>query len=338
VKNVKGLQELQTLIGNTLKNIKPFSGETLILLSLFSWVMSLLITTPFVRDLLARIGWIFLTLGLGWVLSGVKYKFLGIVIYPGPWITGALTCAFIFHGWINDISIVITSWPLVSAAIATVPKILKHGFELFNPTYPDAAKLSTPRQEMVKLFLFCSILSCWLQFHFLLQAWLQDYPSLMADTFERSTFVYKLPTNTSDRSRGQVILNLLESALQDRLARRPWGEVERWLINVNQEIPSLTSSVMATIPHVKEDLQWRVEAQVLPGNPDYVLRMRTIWDGPSSRPGGYYLEKSCNVVQVLGSTVSGPIRTPGIANTPSTTVSQITCQPTEGPIWLQPLT
>lgn len=298
--------------------------------------MSLLITTEFVKDLLARIGWIFLTLGLGWILSKVKYKLLGIEIYPGPWITGALTCAFIFHGWITDVSIVITSWPLVSAAIATVPKILKNGFILFNPTYPEPQKLATDRQGMIKLILFCSILSCWLQFHFLLQDWLLDYPSLVADSFSRSTFVVSLPTNTPERPRGEVTLSLLESALTEQLSRRPWSEVEQWLLNVNQEIVNLEAAVTAQIPDTKEDDLWVTQAAVSPGNPDYILRLRAFWNGPSSQPGGYYLEKNCNVVEVLGTSLSAPISTPALTNTPTTTVGEISCQPTSEPIWVQP--
>jgi hypothetical protein len=336
VKNLKGLQELQTAIGNVLKNIKPFSGETLILLSLFSWVMSLLITTPFVKELLARIGWIFLTLGLGWILSKVKYKVLGIEIYPGPWITGALTCAFIFHGWINDVSVVITSWPIVSAAIATIPKILKNGFDVFNPTYPEPKKFASDRQGIVKLFLFCAILSCWLQFHFMLQDWLQNYPSVVADTFARSTFVVRLPTNTPARPRGETILTLLESALVDRLARRPWSEVELWLLDINQQMAVLETAVMAQIPDIEEEDQWNLQTQVSSGNPDYILRLRAFWNGPSSRPGGYYLEKTCSIVEVLGTNVAGPINAPAIANTPTTTVAQVSCQPTSEPIWIQP--
>lgn len=323
------MKDVTDFILKYFKDIKPFSGQTFILLSLFSWVMSLFVDNELVQDFLAWLGWLFLTIGVGWVLAGVKQNILGIDVYPGPWITGALACSFLSYGW-GNISLAVISWPIISALIATIPKFLKKGFDIVNPTL-DGKKYAGDRQEIVLLFLFSTILSCWLQFFFLLQNWLQDYPSLVADTFARSAFVVKVDASSGQNSRGVTLLNLAETILRERLETAPWGEVERWLFELDIEIEQLELDVKNRIPRVEEDRLWDLQGNVAPGNPDYILNMIAIWRGPSSRPGGYSLQKSCSIVQRSNRVTTTPGQTPTVI--PAPTSAQVVCEPVTGMMW-----
>jgi hypothetical protein len=294
-----------------------FSWQTLILLSLYSWGMSLLNSvlsdTEFVQDFLATMGWIFLTLGVGWALADVKFEFLGLTIYPGPWITGALTCTFLFEGVRDEFpALSFVSWPLISAAIAAVPKFLKRGPEF---KVPDAKG----RQELVILFLVSIILSCWFSFHFLLQDWLGDYPSILADRFDKSAFVI----NTARRlrvsdSRGVLILNLAETIVIDQLEGRSLAETELWLFNVESRVADIETQILQRISSLEENVLWSLEGSVSGDAPRYTLDLRSVWQGPSSYPEGYFLQKSCLITQQL-------VQNRPAASPP--TVSQVACGP-----------
>ncbi|MDX2215397.1 MAG: DUF5357 family protein [Oculatellaceae cyanobacterium bins.114] len=315
------MKEVIDFILKYFKDVKPFSGQTFILLSLFSWVMSLLVDNDIVRDFLAWLGWLFLTIGVGWVLAKVKQNILGIDIYPGPWITGALACSFLFYGW-SDISLAVISWPVISALIAIIPKFLKHGLDVVNPTL-DGKKYAIDRQEIVLLLLLSTIFSCWLQFFFLLQDWLQQYPSLVADEFTRSAFVIKVDPSDQN-SRGVTFLNLAETAVREQLESSPWSEVERWLFEADIEIAQLELEVKKRIPKTDEDRLWKLQGEVSAGNPGYVLTLRAVWRGPSSRPGGYYVQKVCSIVQRPNRVTANPGQNPTVI--PAATTTQVVCE------------
>ncbi|MBD2460023.1 DUF5357 family protein [Oscillatoria sp. FACHB-1407] len=326
------MKEVIDFITKYLKEVKPFSGQTFILLSLFSWLMSLLVDSEFVRDFLSWFGWLFLTIGIDWVLAGVKQNILGIDVYPGPWIAGALACSFLFYGW-SDVSLAAISWPIVSALIATIPKFLKKGLEVVNPTI-DGKKFAVDRQEIVLLLFFSAILSCWIQFFFLLQNWLQEYPSLMADEFTRSAFVVKVASSTQN-SRGVMFLNLAETALRERLEPAPWGEVERWLFETDIEIPRLEEEVRRRIPRAEEDRLWNLEGEVSAGNPGYALTLRAFWLGPSSRPDGYYAQKVCSITERPNRvTTTAPGQAPTVI--PAATATQVVCEQAVDLNWITP--
>ncbi|NJL22103.1 MAG: DUF5357 domain-containing protein [Leptolyngbyaceae cyanobacterium SM1_3_5] len=65
------------LIVNIWQRAKPpktFSWQTLLYLSIFSAVMSFLARTDYVKDALAALGWLFLTLSVAWALGGRKFR------------------------------------------------------------------------------------------------------------------------------------------------------------------------------------------------------------------------------------------------------------------------
>ena len=271
----------------------------LLLLSLFAWIMALLATGAVVTSILTTISWMFLTIGVGWALAGrtIVVPFFSVVLYPGPWVTGALFCVFVFVSWRDTIPpIAVISWPIVSAIIAAVPKFLKSGFQ---PHIPEPAV----RQELVVLLLTSLLLTCWLQFHFFLQGWMNQYPSISADNFNRSAFVTKLPTEMRRREMGVPLLNAAETRMREQLQGESWPQIERWLIDLQTQVQQIQAMALADVFDLAENSQvqerrfWRLQAlrpNQTARDPDtYEVIFQAAWSGPSSQPWGYYLQKSC---------------------------------------------
>lgn len=297
-------------VWNQIKPKSAFAWQTLILLSLFSWLMSLLTPTTFVKEALSSMGWLFLTLGVGWALSDKKIPiaFLDITLYPGPWVSGALTCIFLREGWKIPSSTAYILWPTISAIIASLSKFLKPGPTLAVPSRAG-------RQQIVLLLLSNAIVSCWFGFHFLIQDWLRQFPSVGNEDFSRSTFVNKMGSRSNQSSRGAAILDAAASQIATDLQSRPWAEVERWLLNINAGIAAIESQVKSGLADAEENQMWSLKGQVPPGLPQYTVVLQAVWQGPSAFANGYYLQKSCLVTRL-------PSLTAG---------AQVQCEPAIGP-------
>jgi hypothetical protein len=325
---VNQLKTIQKSFKDYTNDFKPFSWQTFVLLSLFSWIMSLLVTNDSLKEFLARMGLFFLTIAVWWATANYKISLFGLDIYPGPWITGALATLLIFQGWTDDPSVPLIVWPWISAFAAIFPKFLKHGSKLINPTEPNPEKLADDRFLVVRIFLFAAILSCWFQFHFLVQDWLRDYPSLTVEPPERSGFLVKIRTDNSPTiSRGVLMLNLAENDIASILSGLQWSAIERWLLNIRTEIVNLEANVKQQMPPARENVFWNLQAQVLPGQPGYVLQLRAVWRGPSLSLGGYYAEKSCQITPVVISSGSGTTGVPNSGSPAPNANGQFICQP-----------
>jgi hypothetical protein len=310
-------------VWDQLKPPQTLSWQTLILLSLFSWFLCLLVATPELQELLAWLGWLFLTGGVGWATGNTRVNLLGWMFYPGPWITGALTCVLLY-GWWNQASIAtaLISWPLISVAIAIIPRF----FPNLTFSLPDPAT----RQASILLALVGLLLSCWFRFHFLVQDWVITYPSLLADNFSRSAFVVRLNRETSAPPRGRLLLNVADPLLQGTLNGRRWSETEAWLYNLPDSLQTLQNQTLERVPEVPEDEFWEFRGTVpyQVRETEYVLNLSAVWSGPSSLPGGYAIEKLCVIRQVPTSltTLDG-------TNATAEPLTQVECQPTSDMIW-----
>ncbi|MBD0336102.1 MAG: DUF5357 family protein [Cyanobacteria bacterium Co-bin13] len=272
-----------------------FSWKTMIYLSLFSWLMSWLAfgleATRFTVMLLTSFSWLFLSFGVGWGLQANNVKLFGIPL--APWVAGAILCGFIF-GLIpgDQQELAIVSWPLISALIIIVPQFL---------TWDGNVKIPPPmtRQQVILIFLISLLLSSWLQFYFRLQNWFDDYPSLMAESFDGSGFVYRVPGRTAPLSDGVALLTLTESALQRELHNRPWSGVERWLLNINDQLVSLRREIRdRLVSPSREQRFWRIDVRPVTASNGYDLKLQAIWQGPTAEPNGYYLERTCQLTRV----------------------------------------
>jgi hypothetical protein len=304
------------------KQLQPptaFAWQTLILLSLFSWLMSVLAPTLYVREALSSMGWLFLTLGVGWGLSGKTFSipFLSLTLYPGPWVSGALTCIFLREGWGIPSSAAYVLWPTISAAIASVSKFLKPGPVLAIPN-------TAARQQIVFWLLSNMIISCWFGFHFLVQDWIRQYPSLLNENYSLSNFVVKVGAQRPTASRGVAILEAAASQLTTDLESRPWAEVERWLLNINSEMAAIETQVKAGLADAEENSLWSLRGQIPPNLPRYTVVLQAIWQGPSAFQGGYYLQRSCLITQTN--------RIPRSVTAPTRFGAQVRCEAVSEPL------
>jgi hypothetical protein len=242
-----------TSLSDNLKKVKVFSWQTLVGLSLFSWLVAFAVSNPDMRYLINWLGWLFLTLGVAWGTEKTKIEVWDLELYLGPWLTGALACGIVLPRYLpGTAEFYLTLWPLISVAIATAPLFLKYQFDLINPwitptNHKEAKSLPGDRQGFVNLALFGLLLSSWIQFHFLVQDWLTTYPSLLVDDFGRSGFVVKFPSRNPPVSLGARLLGQLQPVLEAEIGDKPWPEAEQWLQTIDQRRDQLWSQLQTSL-------------------------------------------------------------------------------------------
>lgn len=328
-----------------LKPPKAFSWQAIMWLTVFSYVMAGL-ATGFVQRLIASCGGILFILFVYWVTAAAaklriakKKKKAKTGLPLGPWITGALTSIYIFGINVNvgeyqlgiegistyllgidsgDLSsLTFISWPLISGVIAALPYILAVEFKVKKPSPAE-------RQYLVILFGSQLLISCWIQFYFVIQNWLVQYPSLLSDDFIHSSFVWKLPSaQVTVVSRGVSILEGMEVQLKEELNAKSWSEVEKSLLKVNHQklLKGIEYQAKQNSP-VAEDPLWKVTYKFSSRESgyDYNLDLQANWNGPRSspdtKPDYYSFTKSCRIKQVDGRS--------GLGSQP---IGNVECQP-----------
>mgnify|MGYP000166512362 CR=1 FL=1 len=275
-----------------IKIVKPpqfFAWKTGIIISFLIWVIALFAVGE-LKNILAFLSWLFLIIGTVWFAVENPLMVSGISI--SSWLPGGLICIFMFGSLSNQIpSIALVIWPTASGAIAVMREFVQPGAKF---------KIPPPRvcQKLLILFLSHVLISCWLQFNFFIQNWLQRYPSLLADDFSKSTFVVKIEVLSKANSRGAVILNSMESLLKTQINEKPWSEVEKWRINASKNIQILGEQAKKQLPSVEENAMWKFGEVFLPSNSGYNLELLVKWQGLGSMPDGYHLKKSCKIIPV----------------------------------------
>ncbi|HYW20910.1 MAG TPA: septal junction protein FraD [Nodularia sp. (in: cyanobacteria)] len=311
---------------------KAYSWQTFIYLSAFSWVFSFL-AVGYVKNIIAFLGWLFLIAGTAWYTTDDPLRVPGTFMPVGAVITGFLVSVFAFGNPEDVITPrTIVLWPTISAIITAIPDFIE------GTDTKTTAKLPQPeiRARNIVLVASCMLISCWIQFYFVMDNWLTQYPSLLTDNFERSTFVVRLAvpeiemqTQTKQKvqkvpENGVAILNALQTRVEKELNKAPWSQVERWLLDATKEVKNLgNQAINQKVAQNEERKLWRIEPRVANIKSGYTLDLLSIWDGPSSDPKGYYLQKSCRIEPIA---VSGTISTV----TPSAieeknTVAEIEC-------------
>jgi hypothetical protein len=296
--------------------INLFSWQTALMLSLFAWIVYIIVIDSNLEQFVALYGWGFLILGVDWFFLDDKddkkkptIPGLNIKLNIGPWITGALICLALlsYEVSLTRFSAALVAWPLVSVGVATFHKFLRPSFKpkLFRiPNDPEV------RQDLILLALLGALLSCWFQFGILLESLLDRYPSLAGDDFRNSAFVVRTsPTTTSQvPASGAALLNTAEAQIRDDLSGRSWIEVQRWLQQIDAQVPRLERQSIDRVygipARTAESQFWRLNADHENGFPNGILRLRLFWIGPSSQAGGYTLEKVC-LIQRAGLTAPG---------------------------------
>ncbi|WP_017297008.1 DUF5357 family protein [Nodosilinea nodulosa] len=312
----------QTLedLGKLLKPPRYFAWQTVIYISLFSWLMSLLAravsATEFTVGLLATLSWICLALGVGWALEANKVRPFGIPI--APWVSGGIVCIFLFGSWGGRwLQPALVVWPLVSFAVVAVPSLVSWDFSLKKPQ-------PFVRQQLALLFCLSLLFSSWFQFYFRIQAWVHDYPSLAADSVEHSAFVYRIPGQTTALSAGVTHLTVAEDLLREEVDNKPWPSVERWLLNLEGQRQLLRQQLHSQMSETSplEDPLWQLDFQPSTNGDGYTLKLWAVWSGPAASPNGYYLEKTCQLMPISRAGLAPENASPGYS---TTQWSNLTC-------------
>jgi hypothetical protein len=313
----------------------------MVLLSVFSYYMAMLASTSLLKDLLTNFGWIFLIVGVHWGTTSANQLRIGYDPniprdgFPvSPWITGALVSLYLFNfgAWTGEIrQEALIYYPTISALIAILPDFL--GEKPDGGLTFKKAPLDT-RQNIVVLVGTQLLLSCWFQFHFVTQDWLTQYPSVLVDNFNDSSFVVKFQPLTSEKPRGVLILDTMEPKLRQQLDGKPWPEVERLLLKEERLklVDKVQMQATKQVTAVDEDDLWQVTPNVSSRKGGgYNLNLQANWLGPRARPKNYSVVKPCQVTQVATparSPATKPINaSQGRAGTP---FSRFKCDPIKG--------
>jgi hypothetical protein len=290
-----------TQIRERLSKIKPFSWEATLLLSLFSWFVFLLVQGEWVKHLVSIFAWGFLIIGTDWALMGQKVTIplIGYSFQYVPWLTGAMACAALFSNdfIIRDWRSALTSYPIFAAGFMGYTKFIQNGLKW---QLPDPGG----RQDLVLSFLFCGLLSCWFQFHFLVQDIVQQYPNMLADEFDGSLFVTRLNPLRRPTTKAYALLDAAELTVRRELAGKTWVDAEAWLRNVDSVEAALSNQVIDQVygeqlPREKQLWQITADPTFNPAsNPTSVdLALRAKWLGASSRLDGYTFRRTCSIRQ-----------------------------------------
>jgi len=309
---------------------KAYSWQTLIYLSVFSWVLSFL-AVGYVKNLIAFSGWLFLIAGTAWYTTDDPLRVPGTFMPVGALITGFLVSVFAF-GHPEDVITprTIILWPTISAIITAIPEFIG------GDDTTTTAKIPEPqvREKIIILVSSCILISCWIQFYFVMNNWLTQYPSLMIDNFQRSTFVVRVAepetkTQAPEQNipkNGVTILDAVQKKVEQELNKTSWSEVERWLLEATTEVKKIGNKVInQKLGEYEERKLWRVEPRIanIKSGYGYKLDLLSIWTGPSSHHQGYYLQKSCRVEPIAVSRRSSRVAVS--ESDPKNTVAEIEC-------------
>lgn len=320
---------------------QALSWQTLMFLSLFSWLMALLTsdsplfqqpgqnadptteTSP-VKYALFTMGWIFLTMSVGWLLAKSKYKlpFLEVELRPAAWIAGAITCAFAFRVWNDETRpTALSAWFLVSALYYVIPRVLDlrdkgEGAEAKQVSMMDRAKkaIKTPEadelQKYILVLLVSILLSCWTSFYFLVQDWLEEYPALQAVPLESGAFVSQFGSPPE-------VLAIAETVVANRLEPLTVPEIRGWLANPEAHYRALNDEFDAALRQAEAPTIWQMA--IVPGDPtspDTFFSLRlfaepaadpTVVASPELAPGNAYaLDLQCEASSLSRRQVSSP--------------------------------
>ncbi|HLP89774.1 MAG TPA: septal junction protein FraD [Nostocaceae cyanobacterium] len=291
----KFIQSLFFGVGKFFTPKKAFSWQTFLYLSIYSLGLSSLATSP-VKEIIAFGGWLFLIAGTAWYTTDDPLRVPGTFMPVGALITGFLVSVFAFG---HEESVVTTRtivlWPTIAALITAIPEFFVSGGLTPKAQLP---KLQG-RQKVIILLGWSMLISCWIQFYFVIDKWIKEYPSLQADNFQNSTFVIRVETKVNIPRNGKIILDKLQPLVERQLSNQSWSNVERWLLSANQNVGNLSRDIITKdLVKYEEQGLWRVEPRVTNVKSGYRLDILSIWTGPSSKQQGYYLQNSCLIQPV----------------------------------------
>jgi len=272
-----------------------FAWQTLLLLSLFSLFVAAAIDSldgrdPIVVMILTNMCWIFFTSAIWWAMSETNPIEVNRFSLS-PWITGIVMCLFIFRPWTPyRFRLALSSWPVISTGIKALPHFVN--WEL---------KFKVPKQKvqntLITTLLVNLLLSSWIMFHFRIQDWVRNYPSLLINPIQDSAFVYDFVSDRSQSSQGVDLLENMTSDIERELNDQPWYQTERWLYTREARLKSISRDALDNLDAPKERLFWQIEIpEPRPFGEGYLLDIKAVWSGPVAPQTGFFLQKTCKIV------------------------------------------
>jgi hypothetical protein len=271
-----------------------YSWQMAIALSLLAWFMSFPTVSPF-QEILVRLSWFFLIVGIGWVTTENPINLWGLSL--SPWITGALVCLFLF---IENPSagvprVAVITWPVIAGLVAIFPASFR----------PDSGLRLPPvstRTRLLIIMLSNLLLTCWILLYYTMEDWLVAYPGLRQENFQASTFVYPIGQVKPQDDRGTQIVQQMAAELKKQVDRQPRSQVEQWLLQL-QDNPEVATGFRdrvfqslganPTQKQVKDGDFWQFEIRIT--EPEYRMVLGARWMGPSAQETGYLMQQPCQI-------------------------------------------
>ena len=295
---------------------KAYSWQTLIYLSLFSWLMSSLADGG-IQDVIAFFGWLFLIAGTSWYTPDKPLYVPGTIMPVGAVITGGIVSIFAFQQDEEILSRTIIFWPTISALITAVPEFFEGSGTDFKTQLP---KLED-RESVIVLIGCCMLLSCWFNLYEVTDTWLKDYPSAKYPIYSKEVvkpndLVTVFEPTEKTPPNGLLMLSKFQLALETKLNGKSWSEAEKWLKprNLGENVQELERKIEVSIERQNEEnglegfqekVFWDLKMNVDNIDPkdinSYRLDIFTVWKGPSSAENGFYLTKSCQIAPIAES-------------------------------------
>ncbi|MCY7381747.1 MAG: DUF5357 domain-containing protein [Microcoleus sp. CAN_BIN18] len=262
--------------------------KTPLLLSIFLALLSVAAVTDWpTRTLLFDMSWLFFILSMGLLTSQPPFAIKGVSL--SPWVTSILIGLWLLVRLPSDKKeIAWISGPIIAVVVLAIIRVWK------SDSKRESIK-ELIRPQFLMITLIHVTFSCWFAFHFLVQGWIQQYPSILSQDLRQSDYVVTFQQPTINRSRGVVILNAMDRYLQNEARTKPWAQVEQMLIDIDNERFFLKNQALGTIGTVPEDASWDVKTSIVQGQSRYQLEMQATWLGLVFRPEIYSYTKSCEV-------------------------------------------
>jgi Family of unknown function (DUF5357) len=272
---------------------KVVHWKTPLLISIFLGLLSVAaVTDESTRKTIADLSWLFFTISMGGLTCQQPFVIYGTSI--SPWVTSVLIGLWLLIRLPPDMKqIAWIAGPIIAIVIAAI-------IEIWKSESKWERVRSLVRQRFLIFTLTHVLISCWFAFHFLIQGWMQQYPSVLSQNLKQSDYVVTFQQPTIMRSRGVVILNEMEKYIKQEARTKPWRQIEQMLIDIDNERLFVNKEVfkMKKIKTVPEDLRWDVKTSIVQGESRYQLDMQVTWLGLVFNPEIYSFSKSCEVIKV----------------------------------------
>ncbi|XWK88958.1 MAG: DUF5357 family protein [Phormidium sp.] len=284
----KFIQKLLALV-NLIKIPRTFSWQTVICLSIIFGIVAFLLggLTGNLRlhNIFSFFGCLLILCGYAWFTIENPLIVQGFSL--STWVLVKVICLFMASLQPKIAPVIWMIWPALSATFAAWPEFIAAERKL--------KKLKNEQRFKLLIWLLSHfVISCWINFSLIIQDWVLQYPSLLADDLSQSNFVVKIQPFSRPTTGGERVLNAMEQQLKTKLDGKLWVVAENWLKDTNQ-LEKLQNQAKQTISRVKEKNLWKFRTKVAAQKTGYNLSMIAEWQGPSSHPQGYLLKKVCQV-------------------------------------------